>query len=65
MAKVLIIAGAVLIAAGLLWPWLKQVPLGRLPGDFSVTVGGVRLYLPLGSSILISVILTLLIRLFR
>ena len=65
MAKILIIAGAVLIAAGLLWPWLKQLPIGRLPGDFTVTIGNAKLYLPLGTSILVSVILTLLIRLFR
>jgi hypothetical protein len=65
MAKALIIAGIVLVIAGLAWPWLKQLPIGRLPGDFTVTIGSARVYIPLGTSILLSVILTLLIRLFR
>jgi len=33
--RLLIILGALLIAAGLLWPWLTKLPFGRLPGDIS------------------------------
>ncbi len=65
MAKALVIAGVVLVIAGLAWPWLKQLPLGRLPGDITITIGGARVFLPLGTSILLSVVLTLLIRFFR
>ncbi len=66
MQKLLIILGLALLVAGLLWPWLKQVPLGRLPGDLVIPRGtGGRLYLPITTMILLSVILRLLLRLFR
>jgi hypothetical protein len=63
--RILLIVGALVIAAGLLWPWLSRLPLGRLPGDFVVERPGLRVYLPLTTSILVSILLTLLIRLFR
>ncbi len=65
MRRILLIVGALVIAAGLLWPWLSRLPLGRLPGDFVVERPGLRVYLPLTTSILVSILLTLLIRLFR
>jgi len=66
MRGTLILVGAVLVAAGLLWPWLRQVPFGRLPGDITIPIGqNGRLHLPIGTSILVSVVLTLLLRLFR
>ncbi len=36
MQKALIIAGVLILAVGLLWPWLGKLPLGRLPGDIVV-----------------------------
>ena len=33
MSRTLIIIGFILVAAGLLWPWLERPGLGRLPGD--------------------------------
>ena len=51
----LAVVGAVLLVLG-----RAGLPLGRLPGDFSFRGKNVELYLPLGTSILISVILTLL-----
>ena len=66
MEKLLIILGLVLLVAGLLWPWLKQVPLGRLPGDLVIPLGtGGRLYVPITTMILISIALGLLLRFFR
>jgi len=55
----LVIVGAVLLLAPKL-PWL-----GRLPGDISFKRGNVSFYFPLGTCILISVILTLIMYLFR
>lgn len=40
--------------------WLERVGLGKLPGDFTVRVGGRELYLPLASSVLLSVIAMLI-----
>jgi len=58
-AKLLIVAGAVLIAVGLLWLLGARVGLGRLPGDFLWQLGDTRIFLPLGTSLVISVVLTL------
>ena len=58
MARWLIILGVVLIAAGLLWPWLSKLGLGRLPGDVVIERDNFRVYVPIATSILISVILS-------
>jgi membrane protein implicated in regulation of membrane protease activity len=63
--RVLIVAGLVLLAAGVLWPWLGQLGLGRLPGDIAVERPHFRFYFPLVTCLLISVVLTLLFWLFR
>ena len=59
-AKTLIVIGAVLIAAGLVWLAAGWLGLGHLPGDIVIERGNFRLYLPLGASLLISVVLTLI-----
>ena len=61
MARWLIILGVVLIAAGLLWPWLSKLGLGRLPGDIVIERDSFRVYVPIATSILISVILSLVL----
>ncbi len=61
MARWLIILGVVLILAGLLWPWLTRLGLGRLPGDILIEREHVRLYVPITSSILISLLLSLIL----
>ncbi len=65
MQKLLIILGVILLLAGLGWPWLKRLPIGRLPGDITIPVGSGTLYLPLGTALVISVVLSLLLRLLR
>jgi hypothetical protein len=52
--------GIVLVVAGLLWPTLQKVDLGWLPGDIVIRGEHFRLYLPLGTSLLISLVLTLI-----
>lgn len=61
MSRWLILFGLILVAAGLLWPMLQSLGLGRLPGDIVIERGNFRLYIPLGTSILISVVLTLIL----
>ena len=65
MQRVLIVVGAVILVAGLLWPWLAHLGLGRLPGDVAIERPGFRIYFPWVTCLLISVVLTLLIWLFR
>ncbi|HQT78458.1 MAG: hypothetical protein B7Z80_16000 [Rhodospirillales bacterium 20-64-7] len=61
MSRTLIILGLTIAAIGLVWPWLGRIGLGRLPGDISIVRDGFRFYAPLGTSLLISVVLSLLL----
>ena len=63
MGKLLVVIGLLIALAGALMMW--GVPIGRLPGDFSYERGNVRFYVPLTTSILISVLLTLVFALLR
>ena len=63
MGQVLVVVGLVIAAVGALI-WLG-VPLGRLPGDFVIRREGFTLYLPITTSILVSVVLTVAQVLFR
>jgi hypothetical protein len=62
MGRLLILVGLLIAGAGLLVT--LGVPLGRLPGDFSFRRGNFSFYLPLATSLLASVVLTLLMMLF-
>jgi len=68
IGRLLIIFGLVLVVVGGLFllggklPWLR---LGRLPGDFAWGRGSVRVYFPLMTSLLLSLLLTLVFWLFR
>jgi hypothetical protein len=61
MQRLLIAVGLVLVAAGLLWPWLAKIPWGRLPGDVSVERPGFGFYFPLTTSIVVSIVLSLVL----
>jgi hypothetical protein len=69
MRPFLVSAGVLLLVIGLLWPWITRLggvlPLGRLPGDFNVQRPGLSVHIWLGTSILVSVVLTLILWLFR
>ncbi len=63
MGKALVVIGLLIVGVGLLV--MAGCPLGRLPGDFVVRRGSFTFYFPLATSILISVVLTLIMMLFR
>jgi predicted MFS family arabinose efflux permease len=63
VGKTLVLLGLAITGLGLLMVW--GVPLGRLPGDFSVRRGNFSFYFPLTTSIVVSVVLTLLFAIFR
>ena len=63
MGKALVIVGLIIVGAGLLM--MAGLPLGRLPGDIVYRRGSTTFYFPLGTSILVSVILTLILTLLR
>ena len=62
----LILLGIILIVLGGILVFLPKIPwLGKLPGDFLFKGEKIRFYFPLATSILISLLLTLLLALFR
>lgn len=63
--RILITIGIIFLAAGLLWPYLARLGLGRLPGDIAVERENFRFYFPIVSSLVVSIVITLLIWLFR
>jgi hypothetical protein len=66
MGRLFIIVGVVLVVVGLLVTFGKGIPfLGRLPGDIRIERENFRFYFPLATSILVSLVVTLLVRLFR
>lgn len=65
MSRALIIIGVVIVLLGLLWPWIQKLNLGRLPGDIAIEKENFGFYFPVMTSIIVSVILTVLIWLFR
>jgi len=64
MPKLLIVSGIVLIALGVAWLVGERFGLGRLPGDIVIERDNFRLYIPIASSILVSVALSLVFWLF-
>ncbi len=65
MGLYLIVAGAALVAVGLLVLSGGMSWFGHLPGDIRIERGSFRLYLPLGSMLLVSLALTLLLNLLK
>ena len=65
MSRTLIIIGALLLIAGLAWPWLSKLGLGRLPGDIVVERGDFRFYFPITTSIVVSLVVTLIFWLLK
>ena len=65
MNRLLVTAGVVLIIAGMLWPWLKRVPLFHLPGDIIIDRPGFKLFLPIITMLVVSAVLSLLAFLMR
>ncbi len=63
MQKALLIIGAVFIAAGLLWPLISKLGLGRLPGDIAIKGDGFSFYFPIVTMIILSIVATVLFRL--
>jgi len=64
MGKYLIIAGVVLVVVGLMWLAGERMGLGQLPGDIVIERENVRIYIPLMTSLVVSVVLSLALWLF-
>jgi DUF2905 family protein len=64
IGRIVLVIGIVLVVIGGLAVLGVRLPFGRLPGDIAIEGENGALYIPLGSMIVISVILTLLLNFF-
>ncbi|HEX2198010.1 MAG TPA: DUF2905 domain-containing protein [Burkholderiales bacterium] len=65
MGRWLILFGLLLVVLGIAWPWLAKLGLGRLPGDLRIERDGFGFYFPITTSLIVSIVLSLLLWLFR
>jgi hypothetical protein len=65
MARFLITLGVILVVAGLAWPLLTKLGLGRLPGDIHIERDGFSFYFPITTGLIISAVISLILWLMR
>ena len=65
MQKLLIILGIVILVVGLLYPYIKKLGLGQLPGDIMFKSGNSTFFFPIVTCIIISIVLTIIFNLFK
>jgi heme/copper-type cytochrome/quinol oxidase subunit 2 len=65
MQRMLIVIGAVVLLAGVLWPWLSKLGLGRLPGDIHLETESGAFYFPITTCVIISIVISLFIWFIR
>ena len=65
MQRTLIAIGAILLLVGLLWPWLRRLGLGRLPGDIRIETANGVFYFPITTCVIVSIVVSLVIWFIR
>ena len=65
MQRILITIGVLCLVAGILWPWLSKLGLGRLPGDIRIESESGGFYFPIVTCIVISIVLSLVVWFLR
>ena len=65
MQKILIIIGIILLIIGVIYPYIKKLGLGQLPGDILFKTGNSTFFFPIVTCIIVSIILTMIINLFK
>ena len=58
MSRTLIVVGIVLVVAGICWPFIGRLGLGRLPGDILIQRQNFSFYFPLTTSLIVSIVLS-------
>jgi hypothetical protein len=61
MARFLIFLGLALVVSGLLWPYLAKLGIGRLPGDIAFTRSNTTIYVPIMTSIILTIVLNVVL----
>ena len=63
--KTLIIIGVLFILAGVLYPFFRDIGLGRLPGDIVIKKENSSFYFPIITCIVVSVVVILILKFFK
>jgi Protein of unknown function (DUF2905) len=58
MSRLLVTGGIILVVAGLLWPYLARLGLGRLPGDIAIRGEHGGFYFPIVTCLVISLLIS-------
>ncbi len=64
VGRFLIVAGAIILALGILFVMTDKLPLGKLPGDIRFGTERFRIYIPIATCLLLSLIVTLIVNFF-
>ena len=65
MQKILIYIGLIILAIGILWPFLKELPIGRMPGDIVLKKDKFTFYFPIISCLVVSLIISIIFKFFK
>jgi hypothetical protein len=65
MNRLLVLLGSVLLVAGVAWPWIRRLPLFRLPGDVIIDRPGFKFFFPITTMLLISAVISIVAWLLR
>ncbi|MDF1577076.1 MAG: DUF2905 domain-containing protein [Desulfurivibrionaceae bacterium] len=65
MRKTIIYFGLTILLAGIFWPWLAKLPIGRLPGDIVINRPGLKMFIPITTMLLVSVVVSIFFWIFR
>jgi len=58
VSRLLMALGALLVVAGVVWPWLKRVPWFHLPGDIVIDRPGLKVFIPIATMVVVSVVMS-------
>ena len=65
MQKILIYVGLIILTIGLLWPLLKELPVGRIPGDIILKKDKFTFYFPIITCLVVSLIISIIFKFFK
>lgn len=65
MNRLMIVVGTALVALGVAWPLVKRLPLFRLPGDVLIDRPGLKVFVPITTMLVISIVMSLVAWLMR
>ena len=65
MQKILIYIGLIILVIGLLWPLLKELPIGRMPGDIVLQKDKFTFYFPIITCLVVSLIISIIFKFFK